>query len=221
MRYTPFATEATGTYMRDLGETTYSYLRLRASPDTPLHRAVDADARSTVTDLTVPSIAPAKEVIAEGRDASVNVEDTAADVAEIYPSSGKASSLEFGNAIRLLAEAARYADAALEADPEKDPVGADYHVGRIGALLPELFACRKVSESLGLVSAALVTTFANRAGAPLDRHQVVALRAVVRTTLKAPFMSSSKAVETLDRLEEAGLVIEPKGIAEFGELLDE
>jgi len=191
----------------------------RTGDITPFKRTVAADRPPTATEPTVTTQDP-EERVREGR-ARLSEPAAAAELVDLYPAGGTASRKEFRNAMRLLAEARTYADAALEADPDKDVIGADFAVGRIRALLPELFSCRTLSDSFGMTTAALIAAFANQPGEPLSRAQLVVVRSVLRSISQAPFMPFGKAVEVVSRLEEVGLDVDPKGLAEIGELVDE
>ena len=88
-------------------------------------------------------------------------------------------------------------------------------------LLPELFCCRSLGDGFGIVVNGLMCAFQNLAGIPLRRDQAEKVRQTLIKLRSEPFLRADDAVQTIDVLEEVGLVLEPAEFNYLADILDE
>lgn len=135
---------------------------------------------------------------------------------DLYPAP-EAISPDLATALRLLGKASSRIQAAMLLLQGGDQVGADLETGHLHALLPQLFACRKLGEGFATLANGLLCCISNLNGAPLNISQIRAVARVVELLRREPFVSFDIACDHIDSLESAGLTVEPAG---YGHLID-
>jgi len=138
---------------------------------------------------------------------------------ELYPAP-ELTSTELQTALHLLTVALRYCADADRAFAEDDTVSADDSIIHLGALLPELFCCRKLGDGFAGVVNAVQCALEGLDGLPLRKDQFEALKEALEKIRQRPFLSDDSAVDVIEKLEATGLNVEPQGFEHFVELLD-
>jgi hypothetical protein len=124
------------------------------------------------------------------------------------------------HALRGLAAAKEAAQESLESLERGELIASDESMQRLQALLPELFYCRQLGDGYGAIVNALRFSFENAAGVPLAEDQIKAVKYVVERIRHEPFLQFEKAAALVEKLEDAGLNVDPPAFAALGELLD-
>jgi len=128
---------------------------------------------------------------------------------------------ELNSAVRLLSLSLEYIDQSLLAHRDNDSIEADDATQRMQGLLPELFCCRSLGDGFGIVVNGLMCAFQNLAGIPLRRDQAEKVRQTLIKLRSEPFLRAEDAVQSIDVLEEVGLVLEPAEFNYLADILDE
>ncbi len=140
---------------------------------------------------------------------------------DVYYSPELIGSPQLRNALSLLASALNQVDAALELLAEQAQIGADDAMQHFQVLLPELFACRKVGEGLGLVVSSLQNAISRLRGRAMDEPQIRVVRSCLVALRSEPFMTFDAAMDLVKRLERAGLNVDPPNFEILADLLSE
>lgn len=132
------------------------------------------------------------------------------------------SALLLGRALQLLRDCTERLVRAQRFLSDGKKLDSDYEVSLVQGDLPELFCCKSVSESFGVIVLSVYYALENRRGSPLSDNQLSAIRKVIRLLCTQIFMSYEDALDLLDELEEAGLKIDPPEFSHLQSvLLDE
>jgi hypothetical protein len=154
-------------------------------------------------------------------DVDVNLTDVSSiSIDDLYPAS-EVSTPELSIALRLLAKDIECVDEALVALQRGDQIAADDAMQQVHASLPELFNCRVLGDGYGEVINALLSSFENRNGIPLNNTQILTIRQILSHTRATPFMKFDSALDLVEKLEKANFVVEPKGFEYLADWLDE
>lgn len=130
---------------------------------------------------------------------------------ELYPAAELSSSL-LSRALKLLRESGDRVETALLSLEQQDFIGADDATNHLRPLLDELFCCRSVSSGLAMISNALFFAVVNRRGQPLEVGQLRVFKSSLRQLEREPMLSEDKALNILEALEDAGLVVSPNSL---------
>jgi len=125
-----------------------------------------------------------------------------------------------GHALRGLAAAKEAVQESLEALKRGELISADDSMQRLQALLPELFYCRDLGDGFGAIINALKFSFENAHGTPFSEGQIRLIGRVVERIRQEPFLHFEQAAELVEKLEDAGLKVDPPAFAALGELVD-
>lgn len=128
---------------------------------------------------------------------------------------------ELRSAMRLIPKAVQWTESAIQALDAGELVQADDAMLHVHSLMPELFCCRKLGEGFGLVINAVLSSFQNRSGLPMERPQVERIRRALIAIRSDPRMSFDLALGLVSAMEDAGLSVHPPGADEIEEFLSE
>lgn len=140
------------------------------------------------------------------------------DIKDVYPHSEIASVLS--TAIQLLTEGVEYLRSAVDAFQNEDFMAADDRIQQFRALLPELFCCRTLGDGFGAVVNSLQIALVNHNGVPLELGQMRTVHQVTARVRQQPFLNFDQAVDLVAVLEETGLDVAPRALADLAELGD-
>lgn len=173
------------------------------APDTGSQR----EGFSTAAETKYPST-QAEARLRVGNDDSSKAQEIS--IEQLYPLSD-ASTAELATALRLLAEALHHLEVAVSAQDDQDVMGADDAICHVEILMPELFCCRALGDSYGVVVGTVMSALRNRGGEPLTTLQVRTLWLTLKTLRSHPFMNYEKALDLVESVEQSGMNIEPQG----------
>lgn len=142
------------------------------------------------------------------------------DTKDIYGSLD-AASIELRTALTLLPEALRWIDSALESIGFGEPIHADDAMQHVQAIMPELFCCRRLGDGFGAIVNAVQSSLENLHGEPLLAAQIRMIRAALERVFGEPVITFDAAMDQVDKLESAGLIVDPKDMESIEELLDD
>ncbi len=165
----------------------------------------------------------ASELITKPRvvpiDASLRFEAEPIRIDSLYPESSVVRPI-LRHALSGLAAAKEAAAESLEALKRGELISSDESMQRLQALLPELFYCRDLGDGFGAIVNALKFSFENAHGTPFSEGQIRLIGQVFERLRQEPFLHFEQAAELVAKLEDAGLTVDPPGLAALGELLD-
>jgi hypothetical protein len=142
-------------------------------------------------------------------------------VEDLYHSPELIESPYLRNALRLISEALRDVDNALESLSDGDRVGADDAMQHYQVQLPQLFACRSIGEGFGLLTSSLQNAVTQLRGEPMNDAQIRAVRSALGALRSEPFMTFDASMEHVSRLERVKLNVDPPKFEYLVELLSE
>ena len=128
---------------------------------------------------------------------------------------------QLGNVFRLLEEAIKRLDSAMQHFKDGKAMKSDDEINRLRALLPELFCCSALGDGFGATIGAIHHGIVNLGGAPLEELQLIELRKVIRRLQTEPFLSFEEAIDQQIVLEDVGFVVEPKEIDKLADFLND
>jgi hypothetical protein len=131
------------------------------------------------------------------------------------------TSHEFQTALHLLNEAQNYCQIAINEFRKSELFKSDDTIQHLQALLPELFCCRGLSESLAATTNAIQNALFNNKGLPLSEAKLLALQNIIVTIRNQPFMKYDAVIDVISDFEEAGFVVEPQGYEFLTKILDD
>lgn len=173
-----------------------------------LHTGASADvAIATGTILSAPDVV----TIGIVDITSERVFDQIADLKSIYPD----PSPELANAMRAVAESIDFCINAIDTERAGDRMGADEFMLHAQALLPDLVRVKHLSDGFGILVAAHVFLFANKAGAPFSSDQMLALLKSYRAMWNSPYLTEESAVTITDDLEAVNLDVDPSPLTQL------
>ena len=185
-----------------------SLLRFPIHPDDTQVHPTEGDGESTGESRAVPIQRAALRLVDSSFTESRQRREMSVDI--LYPQT-ETSSSDISSALRLLSEAITHAEKAVSCEDEQDIMGADDAITHIEIMMPELFCCRSLGDSYGLIIASVMSSLANRRGEPLTTIQVRTLWLALKALRQEPFMTYEKALDVVDSLEEVNMNIEPQG----------
>jgi hypothetical protein len=198
----------------------YNYLRLsETSAEIPVSQEPSAfrvyKSIGLVQQTTSP---PLRTIKVEPRLTETSaVEARFATIDEIYPALRETNSA-LQAAVILLDQALVRLESAIFASKLEDSISADDEMQRLQVLLPELFCCRSIGDGFGSVINAIQLAFANKKGAPLELREIEAIARALRRLRETPFLKLDVAVQLVEGLEDANLIVEPPGLYHLAEL---
>jgi len=164
---------------------------------------------------TLPS-EPASPIAIRGRAEPVSSFSVplaqAPSIDDIYRAMSVGSS-ELRTAVTLLKTALQWTDSALASLESAELIHADDAMQHVRALLPELFCCRRLGDGFGTVVNAAQSALENKHGEPLTENQIRSIRGALKSILDEPLIGFDAANKQVDRLESAGLSVDPSVMA--------
>ena len=140
---------------------------------------------------------------------------------ELYPHIDELSSDGLAVALRLLNEADSLLDSAVQAIRSNDAMSADDLVIKAQSILPDLFRLRLLGDGLSLCVSSLYNSIENLYGSQPSEGQILAMAYVVRIARKNIFCTFDAAVDIVEKLQSADLIIEPASLAVLTESLND
>jgi hypothetical protein len=192
------------------------------APDTFIHAMASA-ARVDVLPAEGKSarLTTGMDLPAEVRVSPSTVPQGPLSLDDIYRSLNEAGSIELRAAVTLLRDALKWTDSAISFLESAEPIHADDAMQHVRAIVPELFCCRKLGDGFGSIVNAVQSSLENQHGNPLTENQTRSIRAALHRVLNEPLISFEAAVDQIDRLEAAGLSVDPSFMEAVAELLDD
>jgi len=141
-------------------------------------------------------------------------------IEDLYPLNEYLSPL-LSAAFKLIDEAVQLVTEAINYFKEENKIASDDAIQRVQALLPELFCCRALADGFGAIVSSIFQGLRNREGEPLNFHQLVTLKTVLKKIRSEPYIVFDEAVDQIMKLEDVGFTVEPAEFAQMAELLDE
>ncbi len=166
------------------------------------------DMSSTYTGFETGHIKPQLWTL-DASDASAQPAYCEAKIEEIYQPE---LSPRLFSAIHLIDNAVKRIDDALSAFLSDDVVAADDETNHLHMLLNELFCCRDLGDGLGAIVNAMAIALESQAGVPLDEIRIRAFRLALGRLRAEPYLDFDSALAVIDRLEAAGLRVEPASL---------
>jgi len=139
---------------------------------------------------------------------------------DLYRAS-EVGSLELTSAMKLLPEAVKWTELAISALDAMELFQADDAMLHVHSLMPELFCCRTLGEGFGVVVNAVLSSFENRNGSPMEKPQIEAIRRALLAIRSSPRITFDHALDYVTAMETAGLDVAPLGTNDIAELLSE
>jgi hypothetical protein len=168
-----------------------------------------------------PSPSPGRQVLAlETRTFSTGLAQRLrpVGVADLYPSTVGRSAL-IHSAMSLLGRSVERLDRAHLHAGSGEVLSADYEVTLVQGDVPELFACKGLSDGFGTVVVAAYQALRNRKSQPLSLEQIAVLRKGFVRLSKEMFLQYDAALDLLDEFEAAGLTIDPPEAGDLEQVL--
>lgn len=129
-------------------------------------------------------------------------------------------STSLSNAIILLKEGIDYLDTIIKSIDDEEMLGAHDTLMLFRRLLPELYCCRDLGEGFEEILRSVNMAVENIGDGNLNREQAVAIRFILRTLHREPFIKYDAALDRVIQLDQVRLVVDSPGVIEIIDLIE-